>query len=114
MSDPSAYRACMTTSDFGVSVGEVVEVASGPLPLPFGLTPGFQVRVIRREEGGAVVEREGREWRLADSHLQPRRSIRSPRITPRPLSPTPCTGLRAGERVRRPALAGRQVGVMTR
>jgi hypothetical protein len=107
MSNPQAYRCPMTNNEGVVSVGEVVEVASGPQPLPFGLTPGFQVRVIRRDEGGAVVEREGREWRLADCHLQPRRRFRSPQLIPRLRSPNPCPVPRSHDDPRRTTLAGR-------
>ncbi|MBN9688940.1 MAG: hypothetical protein J0M24_01770 [Verrucomicrobia bacterium] len=104
----------MTTNEYVVSVGDVVEVASGRQPLPFGLTPGFQVRVIRRDQGGALVEREGREWRLADCHLQPRRSFRSPQIAPRSPSPSPFAVPRPHDNPRRAALAGRLGGGMTR
>lgn len=55
-------------------VGDVVEIESGsPIsPLPIGLTPGFQVRIIRIDAGCRVVEREGREWRLNRSQIRPR------------------------------------------
>lgn len=114
MSHPQAYRSPMTNNEGVVSVGEVVEVASGPQPLPFGLTPGFQVRVIRRDQGGAVVEREGQEWRLADCHLQPRRRFRSPSLNPRLRSPLPCAVPRSPDNLRRVNLAGRLEGVINR
>ena len=46
------------------NVGEIVEVYSvfGGYPLPYGLSEGLQVRVVRWEQSYCVVEREGREW----------------------------------------------------
>lgn len=54
--------------------GDVVEVvpAPGSGTLPSGLGTGFQVRVVRMDESGDVVEREGREWRIPSHQLRPR------------------------------------------
>lgn len=48
------------------TAGDVVEVVApgGTTPLPAGLGPGLQVRVIRMEAHADTVEREGREWRV--------------------------------------------------
>lgn len=56
-------------------IGDVVEVQSvtGSDPLPWGVGPGLQVRVVRLEGGFGTVEREGREWRITTANLRPRR-----------------------------------------
>ncbi|MFO1460892.1 MAG: hypothetical protein U1G08_15985 [Verrucomicrobiota bacterium] len=54
--------------------GDVVEVvpAPGTGALPSGLGAGFQVRVVRLDTFGDLVEREGREWRVPCHQLRPR------------------------------------------
>ena len=63
--------------------GEVVELIPGGLRLPEGLTEGFQVRVVRRIDGGhRLVEREGREWVVALTQMRFRhRSLAAQPIT---------------------------------
>lgn len=52
--------------------GDVVEInAAGNLP--FGLTDGFQVRLVRiLDSARRLVEREGREWVLESAQIRPR------------------------------------------
>lgn len=52
--------------------GDVVEInAAGTLP--FGLTDGFQVRLVRiLDSARRLVEREGREWVLESAQIRPR------------------------------------------
>lgn len=54
--------------------GEVVELTPDGGLLPDGLGDGFQVRVVRRVDGGRrVVEREGREWVVTVEQIRFRR-----------------------------------------
>lgn len=54
--------------------GEVVELVPWGGFLPDGLSEGFQVRVVRRVDGGRrLVEREGREWVVAAEQIRLRR-----------------------------------------
>lgn len=69
--------------------GDIVEVTPGSLPLPAGLTAGFQVRLVRVEAGQPVVEREGREWRLHACQLRDRCRHTRPFTPPRPIVPPP-------------------------
>ena len=57
-------------------VVEVVTAAAGEPALPAGLGAGFQVRVVRFGDGGDMVERDGREWRVPFHHLRPRSGSR--------------------------------------
>ena len=63
--------------------GEVVELIPGGGRLPEGLTEGFQVRVVRRIDGGhRLVEREGREWVVSLTQMRfRRRSLAAQPIT---------------------------------
>jgi hypothetical protein len=63
-------------------VGEVVEIQAGPAgcALPYGLGVGFQVRLVAVEAHHRIVEREGREWRVCVSNLQPRQLRRLPGV----------------------------------
>jgi len=71
--------------------GDVVEITPGSLPLPAGLTPGFQVRLVRVEAGQPVVEREGREWRVNPCQLSARHRHTRPVTPPRTPCPSPRT-----------------------
>lgn len=86
MSHPGVQTRRMTSIP-GLQRGDIVEITPGSLPLPEGLTPGFQVRLVGFEAGRLVVEREGREWRLQECQLRDRRRH------PRPVLPArgPCT-----------------------
>jgi hypothetical protein len=72
-------------------LGDVVTVcAQSQHPaLPFGLTPGFQVRVVRWGEGFLIVEREGREWRLPEANVAAR-PLRRPTALPATLPARRC------------------------
>lgn len=56
------------------SIGDVVEVQTvrgGPV-LPGTLPSGAQVRLVKLGGDFGIVERDGREWRVATENLVPR------------------------------------------
>ena len=55
-----------------LEAGDVVEIAEG-LKLPFGLTGGFQVRLVRvLDSARRLVERDGQEWILDATQIRAR------------------------------------------
>jgi len=77
-------------------IGDVVEIESSTdrNNLPTGLTPGFQVRIIRIEADLRIVEREGREWCLRGSQIRARGR-------PIPSRAAPCSAPPVGRQVTR-------------
>ena len=60
-----------------LEAGDVVEIAEG-LKLPFGLTGGFQVRLVRvLDSARRLVERDGQEWILDATQIRAR-ELRGP------------------------------------
>ena len=56
------------------SIGDVVEVQpiEGGQALPDSLPAGAQVRLVKLGTAFGIVERDGREWRVAEENLVPR------------------------------------------
>ena len=56
------------------SIGDVVEVQpiEGGQNLPASLPAGAQVRLVKLGTAFGIVERDGREWRVAEENLVPR------------------------------------------
>jgi len=88
MSNPGGHSRPMTLNP-KLQRGDVVEIHPGSGPLPAGLTPGFQVRLVGFDAGRMVVEREGREWRLNPCQLQDRRRRPRPVVPARGLCSSP-------------------------
>ncbi|HEY6169119.1 MAG TPA: hypothetical protein VI454_13840 [Verrucomicrobiae bacterium] len=56
----------MIATEYDCEIGDVVEEfpVQGGYPLPYGLSPGMQVRVVGMDQAWRTVERDGWEWRL--------------------------------------------------
>ena len=79
------------------SIGDVVEVqpVNGGRGLPESLPPGAQVRLIKLGEAYGIVERDGREWHVAEENLVPRATTGTatrPKPLIRPPSSAPTHG----------------------
>jgi hypothetical protein len=89
----------MMNNTSALEAGDVVEIAEGA-KLPFGLTEGFQVRLVRLlDSARRLVERDGQEWILDASQIRPRAARR-------PASP--CRGDDAPVRAVRPHVPSRR------
>lgn len=89
----------MMNNTSALEAGDVVEIAGGPR-LPFGLSEGFQVRLVRLlDSARRLVERDGQEWILDASQIRPRAARR-------PTSP--CHGDAAPVRAVRPHAPARR------